>query len=113
MTFASTPHPRSITIDRLDIHVRGVDPSTVQAALNALPSATARAVEASRRLDRSAASTTTSLGMRPSVDEVAGAIAAQIAETVAARCHPEERSSEAPQSLRTDGPSSASRRTTP
>ena len=82
MTFAPTPRPRSITIGRLDIDVRGIDASTVQAALNALPAATASALEMGDGR-RAMGDGRQAMGARPSVDDVARAIASQIAATVA------------------------------
>ena len=84
MTFAPTPRPRSITIGRLEIDVRGIDASTVQAALNALPAATASAIETGDGR-RAMGGGRQAMGARPGVDDVARAIASQIAATVSAR----------------------------
>jgi hypothetical protein len=77
------PAHRSITIDRLEIDVHGVDAGTVQRALGALPASIAAALGSTRPAVRDGSgrgASTASLRMNPSANDLARAVAGDIAD---------------------------------
>jgi hypothetical protein len=74
----------TIHIERIDLAVRGVDPATVQAAIRVLPAALGRAL-AVRRDGGASGVAARPLGVSPSCDALAQAVARQVAAAVRGR----------------------------